>query len=109
MSSLWWKGNLTFDSAASNPYWIAERLATTTNFADFLDTFNSYSIKRARGIAKAVAEVIDERGLGLLQMKPFRALNKYLNRFSAVAPLDFLTEVEIHDIAKQEFERIVSP
>ena len=53
LSSLWWKGYLTYDSSADNPFWIAETL-DITNFADFLDTFNSYNPTRAKGVIKAI-------------------------------------------------------
>lgn len=108
LSSLWWKGYLTYDEGADDPFWITRTLGTTTNLADFLDTFNSYSRTRTRGIARAISEVIDELHLERLKNQPFRDLNKYLNRYSAVPPLDFYTESEIYELTKEEFVRICS-
>lgn len=108
LSSLWWKGHLTYDTEnENNPFWLTEVLGTTTNFADFLDTFNSSNPVRAKGVIKAIAEVCDEAGLEKLPNKVFRKLNRYLNRYSVVAPLDYLDEDEVQHLAKRELLRLV--
>lgn len=107
LSSLWWKGYLTYDGAnPNNPFWLTQTLGTTTNLADFLDTFNSFNPARAKGVIKAIAEVMDELGIDQLKNQLFRDLNRYLNRYAAVTPLDYLSEGEIKELAKAEFLRI---
>lgn len=107
LSSLWWKGYLTFDEGANNPYWILDTLKTTTNIADFLDTLNSYNPNRAKGVIGGVRQVMDERGMELLPNRPFRALNRYINRYSMVSPLDFFYVEEIEEFAKEKFGKIL--
>lgn len=107
LSSLWWKGYLTFDEGANNPYWILDTLKTTTNIADFLDTLNSYNPNRAKGVIGGVRQVMNERGMELLPNRPFRALNRYINRYSMVSPLDFFYVEEIEEFAKEKFGEIL--
>lgn len=107
LSSLWWKGYLTYDADnANNHFWLTEVLGTTTNLADFLDTFNSFNPTRAKGVIKAIAEVLDELGLDQLKNQTFRDLNRYLNRYAAVMPLDYLSEEEMKELVKAEFRRL---
>ena len=108
LSSLWWMGYLTYDEGAANPFWLTEVLGNATNLADFLDTYNSYNPVRAKGVIKGIAEVLDELGLDQLRNKPFRELNRYLNRYAAVVPLDYLSEDEIKALAKEELFKIIA-
>lgn len=103
LSSLWWKGYLTYDSSnPNNPFWITDTLGISTNLADFLDTFNSFNPLRARGVVGAIAEVLDEEGMTQLKNQAFRDLNRQLNHHAAVRQLDCLSVEEIKDLAKQE-------
>lgn len=109
LSSLWWKGYLTYDhDNPNNPFWLTQTLGTTTNLADFLDTFNSFNPARAKGVIKAIAEVMVELGISQLKNQPFRDLNRFLNRYAVATPLDYLSEDEIKKLTKTKFMEICS-
>ena len=104
LSSLWWKGYLTYDpDNAINPFWVLDTLWSTTNIADYLDTLNSYSRLRTKGVVGGIAEYLRMSGTDRLRNNVFRELNRQLNRLAAVTSLDYLDEEEIKDLV---FKRI---
>lgn len=107
LSSLWWKGYLTYDESREDHYWQTKALCTTTNFADFLDTFNSFNPTRAKGVIGAMSEVQGELGIDKLPSKVFRQLNRYLNHYAAVSILDYLSVEEIRELCKAKLYEII--
>lgn len=107
LSSLWWKGYLTYDESREDHYWQTKALNTTTNLADFLDTFNSFNPTRAKGVIGAMSEVQEELRIDKLPSKVFRQLNRYLNHYAAVSILDYLTVEEIRELSKAKLYEII--
>lgn len=68
-------------------------------FTDFMDTFNSHSRSRARGVLLALERHDAEAEKFYTDSDDFRELNKALNRLSVVEPLDFWPEEEICEYA----------
>lgn len=77
----------------------------TMRFTDFMDTFNSHSRSRARGVLLALERYDAEAGKFYTNSHDFRALNKALNRLSVVEPLDFWPEEEIYKYALGFFRK----
>ena len=106
LARLWWGAFVSYDRNAENE---EDRFALTrvlwknnTRFTDFMDTFNSRSRSRARGVLRALA-VCDEK-YPTNTADDFRALNTALNWLSVADPLDFWEEGEIYRYALNFFE-----
>jgi len=100
LSRLWWYAHLTYDKSNSNPYSLTEvLLINQTICTDFIDTYNSRNLNRAKGVLGAVKDFKDilNKNEGIVDY--FRACNKYLNRYAAVTNIDYLESHEIKQIA----------
>lgn len=112
LARLWWGTFLSVDS--SNEY---DKYALTrvlwkyqTRFQDFMDTINSHSKVRTLGILEALKIRDENEELYLVENdgrnnSDFRSLNRYLNHYSLVAPLDFLKKEQIRDLALDFFKK----
>lgn len=118
LARLWWGAFVSYDDSHSSDQYALTRVLWKyqTRFKDFMDTLNSHSRIRALGILEALKIRDENEGLYLVANdgktdSDFRSLNRYLNRYSLVAPLDFLGKEQIRDLAlaffKKRKERII--
>jgi len=100
ISRLWWYAHLTYDETSINKYALTEvLLSNQTICTDFMDTYNSRNVIRAKDVLGALKVFKEELGTSRGLSEYFRDCNKYLNRYAAVSSLDFLEPEEIRDIA----------
>lgn len=106
LARLWWGAFVSYDEKNSDDSFALTRVLwkNNTRFTDFMDTFNSHSRSRARGVLRAL-KARDENGKYNTNSDDFRALNKALNWLSVADPLDFWEEDDIFRYALNFFEK----
>ena len=98
ISRLWWAGYLTYDKNHGDPYHLTKILFTGQQIcADILDTPFCGNKTVITGILLAIEkykEEVDEN----ISSELVRKCIKYFRRYAAVTSVDFLSEMEIHNI-----------
>ena len=98
ISRLWWAGYLTYDENHGDPYHLTKILFTGQQIcADILDTPFCGNKTVITGILLAIEkykEEVDEN----ISSELVRKCIKYFRRYAAVTSVDFLSEMEIHNI-----------
>lgn len=106
LARLWWGAHVSYDGNAADPFALTRVLwGNTQRFVDFMDTFNSHSRSRARGVLRALADYDLDEKYQTVAKDDFRALNKMLNWLSVAEPLDFWKEDDIYSFALDFFEK----
>ena len=107
ISRLWWYGYMSYDSKDSNnPFRLTEILVQNTKVcSDFMNTPCCWNRIVGKGILRAVDDISKSHIKGGMA-GAFRALKKYLNRYSAVSSLDYLSEDEVYSLCMEFFKTL---
>ena len=98
ISRLWWAGYLTYDKNHGDPYHLTKILFTGQQIcADILDTPFCGNKTIITGILLAIEQYKDKIKENISSELVRRCI-KYFRRYAAVTSVDFLSEMEIHNI-----------
>lgn len=97
ISRLWWYGNVSYDpNNKDNPFHLTEFLVSNTKFCtDFMQTPQANNFPVGKGVLLGVKRFSEDLGYGEGISNYYRALKKYLNRYSAVTSIDSLSTEEV--------------